>query len=530
MTINVENIVILGGGSAGWMSASTLVRAYPNKNITLIESESIPTVGVGESTVSEFNVWTKYLGITSKDFLKDVDGSFKFAIGFTNFKEKKSETFFYPFGNPDLSDTVYGLDDWDFKKSLYPETKDSEYVRYFYPQSKCFYSNKVLLKNVENLYTDCFIPERDVSFQIDASKFGQWLANNYAMPRGVKRIIGTVKKINGTDQGITSLVLEDGQEFFADLFVDCTGFKSLLLGDFFKEEFIKTDKTLPNNKAWACSVPYTDKDKELQTFTNGTALKNGWVWNIPLWSRIGSGYVYCDKFIDDESALQEFKDHLDSKDMVVYDKDRSKKLNFRQVYIKNGYYKRPWVKNVVAIGLSSGFLEPLESTGLMITHMSLMSLVDSLDRGSFTSWDSNVFNKKIIHIYKEVEYFVSLHFGLSKRDDTEYWKYMTSKEYPDDFYVKQDGMFGSNSRAVPVGFGFRRLYETDIFHEQMSAMDFRKGIGSNNQNKRVKAEQDVLKTLDPSIQKRIKKIELWDSVIEKCPSHYEYLRDNVYYE
>ncbi len=510
MSYKTNNIVIVGGGSAGWMTAATLIKAFPNKKITVIESKNIPTVGVGESTVFEFADWLHFLDIDKKDFISFTNASFKFGIGFTNFLEEKSDTFYYPFGSPNLNDTVLGLDDWVYLKSIDQSISNKDYVDYYYPQSKCLDTNKVVLEYNENLYP--FRPDRDVVYQIDASRFGLWLAEKYAIPKGVTRIYDTITKINGDEHGIKSVITETGLEIFADLFIDCSGFKSILLGSFMKEKFIDTKDILPNNKAWFGPVQYTDKEKELQTFTNCTGLKNGWVWNTPLWSRIGTGYVYSDEFIDDDGALQEFKNHLDSKDMIIYDPDRSKKMEFRKIEIKNGYYERPWVKNVVGIGLAHGFLEPLESTGLFLIHSTLLKLVNALERENVTSWDINGFNKVVIEMFKESFDFVALHYALSKRDDSDYWRSITSKEYPERFYNLVPRYFGYNISCIPIGMDYRP------FNFAFTKIDSFK----NNKN--------LKKAIVMSQLIRQNKKQEWDNIINNSVSHYQYLKENYYNE
>ena len=507
----VENIVILGGGSAGWMAASTLIRAFPNKKITLVESSTIPTVGVGESTISEFIEWLSYLGITYNDFLKDVNGSLKVGLGFTNFVKKDNSTVYYTFGTPDLEGTYMGLTDWQYLKSINPEIKDDDFVKYYYPQAESLYTNKVVMEDDPDMYP--FKSYRDTAFQIDASLFGSWLANNYAMPRGVNRVIGTVVDISGNENGIDYLKLEDGREIHADLFVDCSGFKSMLLGEFMKEEFVSTRDLLPNNAAYAAPIQYTDKNKEMQTFTNATALGNGWVWNTPLWSRIGSGYVFNTDFIDEDSALDEFKKHLDSKNMVCYNPNRSKDMEFRKIQIKNGHYKRFWVKNVVAIGLAAGFLEPLESTGLAQVHTFSIFLVDALQRdGIITQFDIDKYNARSFKSFEGQYLFVALHYFMSQRNDTEYWRSITSKESSHILLEYLDILYNRHISSVPMGWGVRNKFLTD-----MKIVSHQSGL---DLEKEIKLLSDV----------RSVKINKWADIIKKSPTHYEFLRDHVYRE
>lgn len=505
-----KSITIVGGGSAGWMAASILVKLFPEKDITLIESPDIPTIGVGESTVFEFNQWVNFLDIDFESFIKYTNATFKYAIGFTDFKNENSETLFYPFGSPNFTNVINGYSDWYVKKAILPETSETDFVNFFFPQAYCLKTNKVVEGSPREL--EPFRSDADVSFQFDAAKFGEWLAENYAKPRGVKHIKSTVKTINGDENGIESLVLEDLQVISSDFYIDCTGFKSMLLGEFFKEEFVSTKDILPNNKAWAAIMPYTDKNIEMQNFTNCTGLKNGWVWNIPLWNRIGTGYVYCDDFIDDESALQEFKDYLNSDKMPIPNKNRSDQMQFKKITIKNGYYKRFWVKNVCAIGLAAGFLEPLESTGLFLTHQALIDLCSYLSKGETGQIDRDLFNKKCLRVYRDASYFVALHYKLSKRNDTEYWRHITSQEVSNDMLDYMYYVANHNQQAILAGFGWTPITITDVKMKEFSM------------------KKDLLSVHKNSFENRKNMQKSWQAYIEKCPSHYEYLKNKYYLE
>ena len=177
---------------------------------------------------------------------------------------------------------------------------------------------------------------------------------------------------------------------------------------------------LPNNSAWATRIPYTNKKKELNLYTNCTAYNNGWIWNIPLWSRMGTGYVYSDKFISDDDALKEFKTYLGKRD-----------LDFKKIKMRVGIQKRLWVKNVVAIGLSAGFIEPLESNGLYSVHEFLFHLSRTLRRDVVTQYEKDAFSFACKHAFYVFAEFVAMHYALSQRTDTPYWKANFNKTWDD---------------------------------------------------------------------------------------------------
>lgn len=419
MSESIKNIVIVGGGSAGWMTAATLISRLKGRTITLVESPNIPTIGVGESTLGFINNWLRMIDIKDEDFMKACDATYKLSIRFTDFYKKGSGSFHYPFGKIDIEGNHTRKNDWYAKKFLYPETPVSDYADCVYPIMSLVNSNKISDKrdivpqyNIEN----------DVAYHFDAVKFAAWLKSEYAMPKGVKNILAEVKHVEVDSFGVQYLQLDNGEKIYADLFIDCTGFKSLLIGQSLNEPFISYADKLPNNSAWAVQIPYRneeDRRKLIVNYTDCHALGYGWVWNTPLWSRVGTGYVYSDEFVSDRDALEEFKEHL--KEKGTYRDD----LSFRNLKFRSGVHERLWVKNVVAIGLSAGFIEPLESNGLYSVHEFLIRLVRSLirdpDEFKVNQFDKDVFSMSCRNMFSEFSNFVALHYAGSLRDDTPYW-------------------------------------------------------------------------------------------------------------
>lgn len=426
----INKIVVVGGGSSGWMTAATLIKAFPNKDISVIESPDHPIIGVGESTLGFIKRWTRFIGLEEKDFFPATDASYKLSIKFTDFYKKDSGSFHYPFGNPIIDDNRNPFFDWHIKKYFYSDTDVSDMVSCLYPAS-------VLIEN--NKFSDNFSGELDnfnladgVAYHFDATKFGIWLRENRCKPFGVKHIAKTVTDIKTNDAGIEYLLLDSGEKVSADLFVDCTGFKSLLLGDALNTPFESYNHLLPNNKAWAAQVPYKDRSLELEGFTNCTAIQNGWCWNIPLWSRLGTGYVYSDKFISDEEALEEFKNYLGSDKMkIARSREEIDSLKFKNIQMRVGIHEKTFVKNVVAIGLSAAFIEPLESNGLFSVHEFLFKLVDILHRQEINQFDRDMYNVSVKNQFDSFAKFVSLHYALSHRNDSNYWKDIQNKSFCD---------------------------------------------------------------------------------------------------
>ena len=428
--MQIDKIVIVGGGSAGWMAAATLIKAFPNKDISVIESKDTPIIGVGESTLGFIKRWTRFIGLDEHDFFAATDASYKLSIKFTDFYKKDSGSFHYPFGSPVTNDARNPYFDWHLKKYYYPETPVEDMVRCLFPAAALFEQNK-FSDNLSGEFNN-FSSDDGVAYHFDAIKFGNWLKEKRCIPFGVKHYANTVIDIKISDDGIDQLILDDGTILKADLFVDCTGFKSMLLGETLGTEFDSYADMLPNNKAWAVQLPYKNKSIELEGYTNCTARENGWCWNIPLWSRLGTGYVYSDQFVSDEEALEEFKRYLQSDKMIVpRSREEVDLLTFKKINMRVGIHKKTFVKNVVAIGLSAGFIEPLESNGLFSVHEFLFKLVDILNRKEINQFDRDMYNVSVRNQFDSFAKFVSLHYALSHRNDTKYWQAIQEKSFSD---------------------------------------------------------------------------------------------------
>ncbi len=422
-------IIVAGGGSAGWMTAATLIKAFPHKEIVVIESPNIKGIGVGESTLGQINNWLDFLEIKDEDFMPFTKASYKLSIRFEDFYKKGDGGFHYPFGRVFENGLIGYKEFWVAKKKMFPKTPVSDYANSISPQM-ALVNNNVLFKNEDREFP-LFDFKYSVAYHFNASKFAEWLKEFYCKPRGVKHILEDIISIETNEEGIKTL----NKKYSADLFIDCTGFKSLLLEKTLKEPFCDYSYLLPNNKAWATSVPYKDKEKELKPYTNCTAIENGWVWNIPTWDKIGTGYVYSDKHISDEKALSEFKKHLNKKGSNYTNSI------FNNIKMKVGIHERLFVKNVCAIGLAAGFIEPLESNGLLSVHEFLFRLILILSRGKTTQWDRDNFNVSCKAFFDDFTEFVALHYALSQRTDTPYWQDISKKS----FYTNRLVDFGLKS-------------------------------------------------------------------------------------
>jgi hypothetical protein len=513
--MRVNNIVIVGGGTAGFMTATTFVRLFPDKKITLIESPNIKTVGVGESTITQFRQWLSLVRIKDEDFMKECNAIYKFSLRFTNFHKKKNSKIDYPFGNP-LSIDENGFNLWYFKKIIYPKTGLNDYADSYYPIMSMVNNNKIYTGKELGNYNF----KRDTAFHFDATKFGIWLRDNVCKGK-INHIKSEVKEIKTNKNGIEYLELENGKLITGDLFIDCTGFKSLLLEGALNEDFIPYNDIIPNNKAWATHVNYTDKKKQLEPTTNATALKNGWVWNIPLWSKIGTGYVYSDKYTTDEKALIEFKKHLKK------NKHDISNCKFTNIPMKIGIHKRLFVKNVVAIGLSAGFIEPLESNGLYTVHEFLHYLTRLFENEVITQWSRDNFNYSCRNTFNNFAEFVSMHYALSERDDTEYWRANNDRVYDKTLYDLQPTQHR----------GFRETIINKMYNNRYDSLHgiscILSGMNNSPLSDNTLRYGNFVEEFDytpymVSIKALDDRKKYWNDVVKDSPTLYEYLKKEVY--
>jgi len=531
--MKISNICIVGGGSAGWMTAAALTKLLPNMNVTLIESKNFATVGVGESTNTYINVFLKLLGLKDEDWMSYCNATYKTSIKFTDFAGK-GQNYHYPFGARDFSEAG-SIATWYFWKLLDPSLDNYSFAEYYHPVITMGDQNK-MTANV-NGEVRAFDFHNATAYHMDATKFGQYLKEKIALPNGLNYIVDDVVKVNQNEDGsVKNLSTKENGELEADLYVDCTGFKALLLSETLKVPYISFNDSLINDKAIATQLPYIDKNKEMECVTNCTAIESGWVWNTPVFNRIGTGYVYSSKFETPESAEKQFRHHLagGNGNMVIGDKERVDKAEFRHIEMRHGVHETSWKHNVIGVGLASGFIEPLESTGLLLIHENIIFLLRTLARkdGQVNKIDKDIWNYSVREKVENMREFVSQHYSLSSRHDTPYWKHVT-EEISYDF-----GPLGVCDVAYPTTTSadlVRRLNKTFTFgpeqggllyiatgngYTPLSSMDY--PGWEPEMLKQLKSEQEVQKNKYKSFKQELQ------LTLDELPTHYEFLKENIY--
>jgi tryptophan halogenase len=529
--MNIKTVTIVGGGSSGWMTAAALSKLCPHLSITLIESPGIGTIGVGESTLGHINKFFGLLGLKDEDWMAACNATYKNSIRFTNFRENDGTHFEYPFSaGLDFTDKPSGLEAWSELATLYPDEYTPETFAEFYctgntmlaKYNKQTRDEQNILRNYDFAW--------DTAYHLDAALLGQYLKDKIAIPNGVNHILGDVHSFKKDHIGnITDIMLSDARVFQSDLWIDCTGFKSVLLEGWMGSEFKPFSKVLANDYAWACRIPYIDREKEMHNVTDCHALGNGWVWNIPLWNRIGTGYVYSSRFTSHEDAKREFRNHL-----AKTDPKRAEEAEMFNIQIKHGIRRRAWLFNVVGVGLSYGFVEPLESTGLLTTHENIIKLVDILNRreGYITRSEREAFNLAVEHQVLGFRDFVSQHYALSRRTDTPYWRWCTQlNEYcPDQMgdFLLQQAQYPNLLGSITAG---NRYWPDYIGNSFIAAGMGVKSISTKELIFFNGSRQDIARKKEDIGYAKRRYEDYKDFVIDyvsKLPSHYQFLKDNIY--
>jgi tryptophan halogenase len=535
---NVKSITIVGGGSSGWMTAAAIARLLPNIKLTLVESPNIPTIGVGESTIGHINQYLALIGIKDEDWMAACNATYKTSIKFIDFRENPKEEphkFHYPFGILDFTDKPRGPMEWFLAAADRGNLDPSNFAEFYHDSILMTDKNKITRN--EDYKIRGFNFREDTAYHMDATLFGAWLRDNLCLPNGMTHILDTVTDVVQREDGsIEKVGTENSGYLEADLFVDCTGFKSLLLDQTLNEPFTSFHDTLLNDRAVATVIPYIDKEAEMENYTSCTAIECGWVWNIPLWNRIGTGYVYSSKHATEEEAEAQFRKHLKSNRMMFPDAERADTCELRHIKIKHGVHERAWVKNVVGIGLANGFIEPLESTGLMLTHEGIVKLCNTLlmRNGVVSNYDVDLFNYGFQEQILGFKDFISQHYALSCRNDTPYWKEVTG----DLTYsramggtINLSGLAHDVRSASDLGM---RMHRTRTFDNNMGGILYiAAGQGYNPVERNYIRYEDVRRHESPELRATIydKWLEHKEEVmahIETLPTHYQFLYDNFY--
>lgn len=415
----ITSICILGGGTAGWMTASALAHKLQGLPIaiTLVESDEIGTVGVGEATLPHIRSFNTALNIDEVVFMKATEATFKLGIEFCNWG-RVGDRYIHPFG--DYGEKIDGVPFYQYWLRLKELGEVSRLDDYAYPiaisEANRFRHPSANPDEIESTF--------GYAYQFDATRYAAFL-RQFAEGRGVSRRQGKVvdTRLNAENGHVASLTLDSGEVVAADLYVDCSGFRGILIEQALKTGYDDWSRWLPCNRALA--VP-TESRGALTPFTRATALEAGWQWRIPLQHRTGNGHVYCSSFISDDDAASRLLGNLDAPALG----------DPRQLYFTTGRRRRFWNRNVVAIGLAAGFLEPLESTSIHLIQEGITELLQIFPDKRFLESDMDEYNRRMGLNFERVRDFLLLHYVATQRDDSEMWRYFRNMALPDSLDEK----------------------------------------------------------------------------------------------
>jgi tryptophan 6-halogenase len=415
--MKIKNIVIVGGGTAGWSAAHQFInKTNFDVKVTLISSKEIPIIGVGESTTGRFNdlinLPNNVSNLNEKEFLKETEATFKLGIKHSDWY-KIGESFYSPIGDNYENETRYPSSDYDCFRIFHIAEK-LNYDNSF--QSQLMKNNKLHFFNVLNEKTNVYDQRTSlpVAYHLDTYKTVQYLKSKAIKVKSkFKYIEDEVIKANQNEKGyVTSVKTKKGKIIKGDLFIDCTGFKRLLIQKLFDNNFVSYKNELMVNRALPFYIENKKNDK-IRNYTHAWAQKYGWMWQIPTQKRLGCGYVYNDNYITPEQAKQEVEKVLGQKIIPLND-----------IKFEAGRLEKIWTKNVISTGLASGFVEPLEATSIHATIIQITHFIENYYKPNMPfecELFENQYNLEMNEMWDKIKDFIVFHY-ITPRKDTEFWK------------------------------------------------------------------------------------------------------------
>jgi len=405
-----KHIAIVGGGTAGWMTACLLRHRWRERGIevTLVESAEIGTVGVGEGSTPYLRRLFATLGIAEREWMPACDATYKCGIRFPSWSSVPGyESYVHPFFN-EADRELGNLFCTNACLRRRGQAADAN------PQD-FFLAAELARQRRAPLYSPAHEADglgTDYAYHFDAGKLGAFL-RRHAVGLGVRHVVDTVARVEQHEGGdIAAVHLKSGARLAADLFVDCSGFKGLLINETLGEPFLHYRDNLFNDRAIAIPTALNEGE-DIPSETVSTAMRHGWAWQIPLTRRYGNGYVYSSAFVSDDDAERELREHLGA---------AADGVTARRLRMRVGRVDRHWSHNCVAIGLSQGFIEPLEATALMLIQFSVEGIIAALESDGFGRGGQHAYNRRVREMFEGVRDYVVAHYQLNTRRDTDYWR------------------------------------------------------------------------------------------------------------
>lgn len=433
MTIeSIRNLVIVGGGTAGWMCAALLGKVLGKQiNITLVESDAIGTVGVGEATIPPLLTFHSLLGINESDFMKATQATYKLGIRFKNWG-KQGDSYIHPFGRYGDNFDMVAFNQYWLRLNALNEVAPLEDFSLCALAARMGRFSRATTNDPRSIWSTF-----SYAFHFDAGLYAKFL-RQFAEKQGVTRVEGKITHAEQrSDDGfIQSIVLESGKKIGGDFFIDCSGFRGLLIEEVLKTGYDDWSHWLPCNRAVA--IP-SASELAPQPFTLSIAQRSGWQWRIPLQHRVGNGHVYSSAYMSDDEAVSVLLKNIDGEPL--------RDPNY--IRFTTGARKKVWNKNVLAIGLASGFLEPLESTSIHLVQRGLSKLLSWFPDKKFDQKNIDEYNRIHNREVERIRDFIILHYKATQRDDSDFWNYCRTMAIPGELQNKLD-TFASSGRLIEL--------------------------------------------------------------------------------
>ncbi|MFJ8314014.1 MULTISPECIES: tryptophan halogenase family protein [unclassified Streptomyces] len=419
MDNRIRKVVILGGGTAGWMTAAYLGKALQNTvKITVLEAPSIPRIGVGEATIPNLQrAFFDYLGIAEEEWMRECNASYKMAVKFINWRtpgdgspqprvvDGYADAFHHPFGLLPSSDRI-PLSHYWAAKALRGETTEPY-------DHACFTDTAIMDANKAPRWLD-MRRATNYAWHFDAQLVAKFLRTFAVTKQAVEHVEDEMTEVLTDERGfITALCTKSGRRLDGDLFVDCSGFRGLLINQAMGEPFLDMSDHLLCDSAVATAIPHDDEKHGVEPYTSSIAMPAGWTWKIPMLGRFGSGYVFSSRFADRDEATADFAR------LWGLDPERTP---FNHIRFRVGRNRRAWVRNCVSIGLASCFVEPLESSGIYFIYAAIHMLAKHFPDRTFDPVLVDRFNREIQEMFDDTRDFLQAHYYFSPRTDTPFWR------------------------------------------------------------------------------------------------------------
>lgn len=481
----VENVVVVGGGTAGWTAAAAIARLIgANLKVTLVESDAIGTVGVGEATIPPFRTMHRLLRVDEAEFLSKVQGTIKLGISFENWREVGHD-YIHSFGFTGQGCWAAGFQHFWLKARQ--QGFGDEFSRYA-PELMAARAGKFGFLKQDPL---------SYAYHLDATAYAGMLRQQ-AEQDGVTRVEGRIVEVRQAESGdVSEVVLESGQAVKGDLFIDCSGFVSLLMDKTLGTEFEDWTHWLPCDRAVAVQ---TTAVSEPIPYTRSIARESGWQWRIPLQTRVGNGLVYCSEFMSDDEARATLLANIEGETIT-----EPRLLRFR-----TGQRVKHWNRNCIGLGLAAGFLEPLESTSIHLIQRGVIRLLQLFPYHGIVDSERAEFNRQMDTEFRFIRDFIIMHYHVTERDDTPFWRRCREMDIPDTLRHRLD-LFRETGRVVEDEF--------DIFREN-SWTQVMLGQGITPQGYHPIVDMMSEQELRQFIRIQGQKV---DQVLNQLPTHQEFI-------